>query len=283
VRGWLTHCTPRGSVGGQPAPEGDHPDTAHVVADCPGAAILQRVAAGNDELARARRWPDLAGGGRWRYAAAANDGPSSAALGTSRGVLPGSSSPAVWACRGRHSRARNPAPPGEVGQRRARAVHRSSGGNTLQRSRPPRGRWATRAPCRMIASGRRLTADGTPCVAGGSAPGALAQQRPHRAGVADQVRRHLGVVIPSGSPGRPPRPQSPSAASSRPCPPGSDLVYRAGESPAHSPACDRDSFGACRMQRQLRSRFACSRRHAPELAAAPAVADARHPFRDRHA
>ncbi|MGH3410352.1 MAG: hypothetical protein ACRDRJ_48830 [Streptosporangiaceae bacterium] len=36
-------------------PEGDHPDRAHVVADLPRvAAILQRIAADVDELARAR-------------------------------------------------------------------------------------------------------------------------------------------------------------------------------------------------------------------------------------
>jgi hypothetical protein len=40
-------------------PEGDHPDRAHVMADLPRvAAILQRIAADVDELARARRVAD---------------------------------------------------------------------------------------------------------------------------------------------------------------------------------------------------------------------------------
>jgi hypothetical protein len=42
-------------------PEGDHPDRAHVVVDLPRvAAILDRIAADLDELARARRVDDLA-------------------------------------------------------------------------------------------------------------------------------------------------------------------------------------------------------------------------------
>jgi len=41
-------------------PDGDHPDRAHVVADLPRvAAILQRIAADVDGLARARRVADL--------------------------------------------------------------------------------------------------------------------------------------------------------------------------------------------------------------------------------
>jgi hypothetical protein len=41
-------------------PEGDHPDRAHVVAALPRvAAIVQRIAADVDELARARRVADL--------------------------------------------------------------------------------------------------------------------------------------------------------------------------------------------------------------------------------
>ena len=41
-------------------PDGDHPDRAHVVADLPRvAAIVQRIAADVDELARARRVADL--------------------------------------------------------------------------------------------------------------------------------------------------------------------------------------------------------------------------------
>ena len=41
-------------------PEGDHPGRAHVVVDLPRVtAILQRIAADVDELARARRVADL--------------------------------------------------------------------------------------------------------------------------------------------------------------------------------------------------------------------------------
>jgi hypothetical protein len=40
-------------------PESDHPDKAHVMVDLPLAAILQRIAADVDELARARRVADL--------------------------------------------------------------------------------------------------------------------------------------------------------------------------------------------------------------------------------
>ena len=59
--GWLTHLHTREFP---PVvnlrPEGDHPDRAHVVADLPWvAAIVQRVAADVDELARARRVADL--------------------------------------------------------------------------------------------------------------------------------------------------------------------------------------------------------------------------------
>jgi len=59
--GWLTHLHTKGFP---PAvnlrPEGDHPDRAHVAVDLPRvAAILQRVAADVDELARARRVADL--------------------------------------------------------------------------------------------------------------------------------------------------------------------------------------------------------------------------------
>ena len=59
--GWLTHLQTREFP---PAvnlrPEGDHPDRAHVMVDLPRvAAILQRVAADVDELARARRVADL--------------------------------------------------------------------------------------------------------------------------------------------------------------------------------------------------------------------------------
>jgi hypothetical protein len=59
--GWLTRLHTREFP---PAvnlrPEGDHPDRAHVVADLPRvAAIVQRIAADLDELARARRVADL--------------------------------------------------------------------------------------------------------------------------------------------------------------------------------------------------------------------------------
>jgi len=59
--GWLTHLHTRELP---PAvnlrPDDDHPDRAHVVADLPRvAAILQRIAADVDELARARRVADL--------------------------------------------------------------------------------------------------------------------------------------------------------------------------------------------------------------------------------
>ena len=59
--GWLTHLHTREFP---PAvslrPDGDHPDRAHVVADLPRvAAIVQRIAADIDELARARRVADL--------------------------------------------------------------------------------------------------------------------------------------------------------------------------------------------------------------------------------
>jgi hypothetical protein len=59
--GWLTHLHNKEFP---PAvnlrPEDDHPDRAHVVADLPRvAAILQRIAADVDELARARRVADL--------------------------------------------------------------------------------------------------------------------------------------------------------------------------------------------------------------------------------
>jgi len=60
--GWLTHLHTKGFPSAvNLRPEGDHPDRAHVVADLPRvAAILQRVAADIDELARARRVADLA-------------------------------------------------------------------------------------------------------------------------------------------------------------------------------------------------------------------------------
>ena len=59
--GWLTHLHTREFP---PVinlrPEGDHPDRAHVVVDVPRvAAILDRIAADIDELARARRVQDL--------------------------------------------------------------------------------------------------------------------------------------------------------------------------------------------------------------------------------
>ena len=45
-------------------PDGDHPDRAHVMVDLPRvAAILQRIAADVDELARARRAADLGAAG----------------------------------------------------------------------------------------------------------------------------------------------------------------------------------------------------------------------------
>jgi len=58
---WLTHLQTREFP---PAvnlrPDGDHPDRAHVMVDLPRvAAILQRVAADVDDLARARRVADL--------------------------------------------------------------------------------------------------------------------------------------------------------------------------------------------------------------------------------
>jgi hypothetical protein len=87
--GWLTHL----HVKDFPPvvnlrPTGDHPGRAHVVADLPKvAAILQRIAADIDELARARRVTDL-------EAAAALPGPGRTAPPGSRagpglpGVLP---------------------------------------------------------------------------------------------------------------------------------------------------------------------------------------------------
>ena len=59
--GWLTHLhTSEFSPAVNLRPDGDHPDRAHVVADLPRvAAILQRIAADLDELARARRVADL--------------------------------------------------------------------------------------------------------------------------------------------------------------------------------------------------------------------------------
>src|SRR5260370_31625312 len=59
--GWLTHLhTKEFPPAVNLRPEDDHPDRAHVVADLPRvAAILQRIAADVDELARARRVADL--------------------------------------------------------------------------------------------------------------------------------------------------------------------------------------------------------------------------------
>ena len=58
---WLTHLhTSEYPPAVNLRPEGDHPSRAHVVADLPRvAAILQRIAADVDELARARRVADL--------------------------------------------------------------------------------------------------------------------------------------------------------------------------------------------------------------------------------
>jgi len=66
--GWLTH---RHTKGFPPAvslrPEGDHPERAHVVAGLPRvAAILNRIGADVDELARARRAAGLRAGGSRR-------------------------------------------------------------------------------------------------------------------------------------------------------------------------------------------------------------------------
>ena len=62
---WLTHLhTSEYPPAVNLRPDGDHPDRAHVVADLPRvAAILQRIAADVDELARARRVADLGRGG----------------------------------------------------------------------------------------------------------------------------------------------------------------------------------------------------------------------------
>jgi hypothetical protein len=59
--GWLTHLhTSEYAPVVNLRPEGDHPDRGYVVADLPRvAAILQRIAADVDELARARRAADL--------------------------------------------------------------------------------------------------------------------------------------------------------------------------------------------------------------------------------
>jgi hypothetical protein len=59
--GWLTHLHTKGFPSAvNLRPEGDHPERAHVVADLPRvAAILNRIAADVDELARARRVADL--------------------------------------------------------------------------------------------------------------------------------------------------------------------------------------------------------------------------------
>jgi len=59
--GWLTHLHTREfSPAVNLRPGGDHPDRAHVVAGLPRApAIVQRIAADIDELARARRVADL--------------------------------------------------------------------------------------------------------------------------------------------------------------------------------------------------------------------------------
>ena len=59
--GWLTHLHTKGFPSAvNLRPEGDHPERAHVVAGLPRvAAILNRIAADVDELARARRVADL--------------------------------------------------------------------------------------------------------------------------------------------------------------------------------------------------------------------------------
>ena len=59
--GWLTHLhTSEYPLAVNLRPDGDHPDRAHVVVDLPRVtAILQRIAADVDELARARRVADL--------------------------------------------------------------------------------------------------------------------------------------------------------------------------------------------------------------------------------
>ena len=59
--GWLTHLHAKEFPSAvNLRPENDHPDRAHVVADLPRVdAILQRIAADVDELARARRVADL--------------------------------------------------------------------------------------------------------------------------------------------------------------------------------------------------------------------------------
>jgi hypothetical protein len=59
--GWLTHLhTKEFPPAVNLRPEDDHPDRAHVAVDLPRvAAILQRIAADVDELARARRVADL--------------------------------------------------------------------------------------------------------------------------------------------------------------------------------------------------------------------------------
>jgi hypothetical protein len=73
--GWLTHLHTKGFP---PAvnlrPEGDHPERAHVAAGLPrAAAILNRIAADVDELARARRVADLDARRCW-VTGAPNDG-----------------------------------------------------------------------------------------------------------------------------------------------------------------------------------------------------------------
>ena len=59
--GWLTHLhTSEYPPAVNLRPDGDHPDRAHLAADLPRlAAIVQRIAADIDELARARRVADL--------------------------------------------------------------------------------------------------------------------------------------------------------------------------------------------------------------------------------
>ena len=59
--GWLTHLHTKGFPSAvNLRPEGDRPERAHVVAGLPRvAAILNRIAADVDELARARRVADL--------------------------------------------------------------------------------------------------------------------------------------------------------------------------------------------------------------------------------
>jgi hypothetical protein len=89
--GWLTHLhTSKYPPAVNLRPAGDHPDRAHVVADLPRvAAILRRIAADVDELARARRVADLSA------AAALTGGPNGGAGWPSRTWTSGSSAAAA--------------------------------------------------------------------------------------------------------------------------------------------------------------------------------------------